>query len=47
LSDLPTQLRPLEVAEISALALGLAILATFYPAFSAARQPPAEALRYE
>jgi lipoprotein-releasing system permease protein len=47
LSDLPTQLRPLEVLEISALALGLAVLATFYPAFSAARQPPAEALRYE
>jgi lipoprotein-releasing system permease protein len=47
LSDLPTQLRPVEVFEISALALGLAILATFYPAYSAARQPPAEALRYE
>jgi lipoprotein-releasing system permease protein len=47
LSDLPTQLRPREVLEISALALGLAIAATFYPALSAARQPPAEALRYE
>lgn len=47
LSDLPTQLRPFEIAEIAALALGLAVLATFYPAFSAARQPPAEALRYE
>jgi lipoprotein-releasing system permease protein len=47
LSDLPTQLRPREVLEISALALGLAIAATFYPAFAAARQPPAEALRYE
>jgi lipoprotein-releasing system permease protein len=47
LSDLPTQLRPLEVAEIAALALGLAVAATFYPALSAARQPPAEALRYE
>jgi lipoprotein-releasing system permease protein len=47
LSELPTQLRPLEVAEISGLALLLAVLATFYPAFSAARQPPAEALRYE
>ena len=47
LSDLPTQLRPFEVAEIAALALGLAVLATLYPAFSAARQPPAEALRYE
>jgi lipoprotein-releasing system permease protein len=47
LSDLPTQLRSLEVVEISALALGLAVAATFYPALSAARQPPAEALRYE
>ena len=47
LSDLPTQLRPFEVAEIAVLALGLAILATLYPSFSAARQPPAEALRYE
>ena len=32
LSDLPTQLRALEIAEISALALGLAVAATFYPA---------------
>jgi lipoprotein-releasing system permease protein len=47
LSDLPTQLRALEIAEISALALGLAVAATFYPALSAAHQPPAEALRYE
>jgi lipoprotein-releasing system permease protein len=47
LSDLPTQLRPLEIAQIAALALGLAVAATFYPALHAARQPPAEALRYE
>jgi lipoprotein-releasing system permease protein len=47
LSDLPTQLRPFEIAEIGVLALGLAVLATLYPSFSAARQPPAEALRYE
>jgi lipoprotein-releasing system permease protein len=47
LSDLPTQLRPFEIAEIAVLALGLAVLATLYPSFSAARQPPAEALRYE
>ncbi len=47
LSDLPTQLRPWEIAEISVLAVGLAIAATIYPALSAARQPPAEALRYE
>jgi lipoprotein-releasing system permease protein len=47
LSELPTQLRPLEIAEICVLALFLAVAATFYPAVSAARQPPAEALRYE
>jgi lipoprotein-releasing system permease protein len=47
LSDLPTQLRPLEVAEICVLALVLAVAATIYPALAAARQPPAEALRYE
>ena len=47
LNDLPTQVRPIEVLEIGALALGLAVLATLYPALSAARQPPAEALRYE
>jgi lipoprotein-releasing system permease protein len=47
LSDLPTQLRPMEVAEICGLGLLLAVAATIYPAWSAARQPPAEALRYE
>ena len=47
LNDLPTQVRPLEVVQIGALALGLAVAATFYPALAAARQPPAEALRYE
>jgi lipoprotein-releasing system permease protein len=47
LNDLPTQVRPLEVLQIGAMALGLAVLATFYPAWSASRQPPAEALRYE
>jgi lipoprotein-releasing system permease protein len=47
LEDLPTQVRPFEVLQIGALALALAVAATFYPALSAARQPPAEALRYE
>jgi lipoprotein-releasing system permease protein len=47
LNELPTQVRPLEVVQIGALALGLAVAATFYPALAAARQPPAEALRYE
>ena len=47
LDSLPAQVRPLEVLEIGGMALALAVLATFYPALSAARQPPAEALRYE
>jgi lipoprotein-releasing system permease protein len=47
LDNLPTQVRPLEVAQIGGMALALAIAATFYPALSAARQPPAEALRHE
>jgi lipoprotein-releasing system permease protein len=47
LEDLPTQVRPVEVLQIGGLALFLAVAATFYPALSAARQPPAEALRYE
>jgi lipoprotein-releasing system permease protein len=47
LGDLPTQVRPLEVLRISGLALALAVAATLYPALRAARQPPAEALRYE
>jgi lipoprotein-releasing system permease protein len=47
LEDLPTQVRPIEVLQIGGMALALAIAATFYPSLSAARQPPAEALRYE
>jgi lipoprotein-releasing system permease protein len=47
LEDLPTQVRPSEVLQIGGMALVLAVAATFYPALSAARQPPAEALRYE
>jgi lipoprotein-releasing system permease protein len=47
LDNLPTQVRPLEVLQIGGMALVLAVAATFYPALSAARQPPAEALRYE
>jgi lipoprotein-releasing system permease protein len=47
IGDLPTEARPAEIARICALALGLAILATLYPAYRAARQAPAEALRNE
>jgi lipoprotein-releasing system permease protein len=47
ISDLPSRVVPMEVLQIALLALGLAVLATIYPAISAARQHPAEALRYE
>jgi len=47
ISDLPTQVRYGEVARIGLLAIFLAVVATLYPAISASRQPPAEALRYE
>ena len=47
LGELPSRLRIMEIGRICGLALVLAIAATFYPALAAARQPPAEALRYE
>jgi lipoprotein-releasing system permease protein len=47
LSELPTQIRSTEVIGICIFAFVLALLATIYPAMSAARQPPAEALRHE
>ncbi|HEX6992848.1 MAG TPA: FtsX-like permease family protein [Gammaproteobacteria bacterium] len=47
LGELPSRLRLGEIGRICGLALLLAIAATFYPALAAARQPPAEALRYE
>jgi lipoprotein-releasing system permease protein len=47
ISDLPTQVRYSEIAQIGLLAICLAVLATLYPAINASRQPPAEALRYE
>ena len=47
IADLPTQARFGEIAQICVLALLLAVAATIYPALRAAREPPAEALRYE
>jgi lipoprotein-releasing system permease protein len=47
LSALPSEVIPLEVAIIAISAFLLAILATLYPAWSASRTQPAEALRYE
>ena len=47
ISDLPARAQAGEVTRIALLALLLAVAATFYPALSAARQAPAEALRHE
>ena len=47
ISDLPTDIRAGEVVRIALLGIVLAISATLYPAFSASRQPPVEALRHE
>ena len=47
ISDLPTDIRAGEVARIALLGVFLAVSATIYPAVSASRQPPVEALRYE
>jgi lipoprotein-releasing system permease protein len=47
LNYLPTELRWSDVLKISGMSLLLSFLATLYPAWSAARVQPAEALRYE
>ena len=47
ISDLPSDLQRADVITIAAIALALALVATLYPAWKAARVNPAEALRYE
>jgi lipoprotein-releasing system permease protein len=47
ITGLPTELNADDVTIIALVALGMAFLATLYPAWRAARTAPAEALRYE
>jgi lipoprotein-releasing system permease protein len=47
ISDLPSDLQRGDVVTVAAIALVLALAATLYPAWKAARVNPAAALRYE
>lgn len=47
LSKLPAEIDWSEVISVTAMSLGLSILATLYPSWRAARLDPVEALRYE
>ncbi|HVF62756.1 MAG TPA: lipoprotein-releasing ABC transporter permease subunit [Casimicrobiaceae bacterium] len=47
ISELPSEPQRDDIVTIASIALGLALLATIYPAWKAARVNPAAALRYE
>jgi lipoprotein-releasing system permease protein len=47
MSDLPARVQWGDVAQVAIVALLLCLLATIYPAWRAARVPPAEALRHD
>ena len=47
ISDLPSDLQRADVVTVAVIALALALVATLYPSWRAARVNPAEALRYE
>ena len=47
LSKLPAEVNPTEVVLVATVTLGISFIASFYPAWRAARLNPVEALRYE
>ena len=47
ISDLPSELRVADIAQVASIAIVLALGSTVYPAWIAARTAPAEALRYD
>jgi lipoprotein-releasing system permease protein len=47
ITELPSEVRPAQVAAIAAVAFLLTVVATIYPALRGAATEPAEALRYE
>jgi len=47
LSKLPAEVNPTEVVLVAFVTLGISFIASFYPAWRAARLNPVEALRYE
>jgi len=47
LTELPARTDPVEVLAIAGAAMGLAFLATLYPAYRASNTDPVEVLRYE
>jgi lipoprotein-releasing system permease protein len=47
ITGLPTDMQTGDIVVIALVALGMAFLATLYPAWRASRTAPAEALRYE
>ena len=47
LSKLPAEVNPTEVVLVATVTLGISFIASFYPAWRAARLSPVEALRYE
>jgi lipoprotein-releasing system permease protein len=47
ITQIPSELRPGQIATITAIAFVLTVVATIYPAIRGAATEPAEALRYE